>query len=147
MDSTDENPVHGELIFPAKNTRHSSPPESLSIILVSSRLEGVRSCDRSPRHRLSWSSPFHANAKPVPRVRSCYCTLLMQSSLFKFIEINPLAVKSTKFCVISGFRHSVNFIFARLGCHATQIGSCQRFDTTYRSHFQRSSSVTPKIRK
>ena len=118
MDAIVETPVHGELIFPAKK-RNDILTESLIIILVSFRLEGVRSCDRQPGHRLSWSSLFHARAETVPKVPSCNCTLLMQSSLFKFIEINPLAIRSIKLCVISSFRRGANYIFALLRVHAT----------------------------
>jgi len=42
--------------------------------------------------------------------------------------------------VISGFRLSVYEIFILLGCYAAYIGSYRRFETTYRSHLQVSSS-------
>jgi hypothetical protein len=63
----------------------------------------------------------------------------MQSPIFKFIEINPLAIKPIKLCVISSFCRGVNFIFILLGRYAMYIGSYRRFGTTYRSQFEGSS--------
>jgi hypothetical protein len=35
---------------------------------------------------------IQANAESVPKIASCYCMLLAQTSRFKFIKINPLAL-------------------------------------------------------
>jgi len=36
---------------------------------------------------------LQTKVETVPKMSSCYCTLLMQPSRFKFTKINPLALK------------------------------------------------------
>jgi len=48
--------------------------------------------------------------------------------------------QSKQLCVISGFRCSVNEIFALLWCYSTYTGSYRHFETTSRTRLQGSSS-------
>jgi hypothetical protein len=70
--------------------------------LVSQYASG-RSCDRPSRHRFSWFPLSLSKCWDGSQIPSCYCMLLMQPSLSKFIKIAPCsrATKLVNFQIIS----------------------------------------------
>jgi len=49
----------------------------------------------------------------VPKIPSCYCIILMQPSRFKFIKINPLALK-LNFQIMLVFKVTVDLFICGL---------------------------------
>jgi len=68
-----------------------------------------RSYNRPTRHMFSWFFHLQATAEMVPKIPSCYCVLLMQTSRFKFIRINPLALK-LNFQIMLVFKFTVDLL-------------------------------------
>ena len=59
---------------------------------------------------------LQANADMIPKIPSCYCMHLMEPSLFKFVKLKPLALKSPNF-VFQIIRFSVKLVSKVFGPH------------------------------